>query len=688
MDTQIGRFQIEQEIGRGGMGIVYRAYDPVLDRPIALKLLAPHLGTDEKALARFHREAALVSSLKHANIALVYDFGEHEGRPYIAMEWVKGRTLKAILQEEGRLPLDRSLRIFDQLASALDYAHRHGVIHRDLKPANILIDDKDQATIVDFGLAWLEDAPSLTMTGTILGTPLYMSPEQIQGQSLDGRSDLYSLAVILYEMLAGRTPFGGDETGTPVVIQQQLYAPPPPISEFNPTLPQQVERALAVGLSKEPESRFAAAATFAQALRDPQQALPAPAKASAKKRRWPRLALVALASMLALTLVVVVGIWRQDAITQEGGSIGSVDDDTPYSEPNGADWALANGSYHQDRYIDSRFYPLDDAPRWETWAEAWFSTPAVAAGGLIFAADGGRVRAFDWTTGEPSGEPPQLGAEIAIPLALYDDGETLLVFVGTADEQLYALNGWDAGLLWRIRSDELGGPLAGMTVGPDGRLYVTTVSGQVLVIDLYSSEIYFTLNPIPKAEFSQAPAVTSTALYLVTTAGQLLAIDPATQDVAWVAEVNGAPTTSPLVAENWGQIVVGTEEGVVRSYSALTGNPTWEAAAKAPVTGLAADWLHLYVATEAGDLLAFDGANGEFAWSRDLGEAPALPPLTNGEQVVGATATGRIRTIMAENGGKAAGPNLDLDLPLHHPPAIVGGWLVVQSEDGLHVFGP
>ena len=685
MDAQIGRFHIEQEIGRGGMGIVYRAYDPVLDRPIALKLLAPHLGADEKALARFHREAALVSSLKHANIAMVYDFGEHEGRPYIAMEWVEGRTLKSILQEEGRLSLDRSLCIFDQLASALDYAHRHGVIHRDLKPANILIDEKDHATIVDFGLAWLEDAPSLTMTGTVLGTPLYMSPEQIQGQSLDGRSDLYGLAVILYEMLAGRTPFGGDESGTPVVLQQQLYAPPPPISEFNPTLPGHVERALEVGLSKEPENRFAAAGIFGQALRDPQRVLPAPFREPRKKQRWPWLALAAVALMLAL---MAVGIWQRDAITQALSPATSTDDDTPYTEPHYTDWAVANGSYHQDRYIESRFYPLNSDPRWEIWAEDWFSTPTVAAGGLIFAADGDRVRALNWTTGELLGEPPQLGAEIATPLALQDDGETLIVLVGTADEQLYALNGWDAGLLWRINSEELGGPIAGMTVGPDGQLYVATAWGRVLAIDLYNSEIRFSLTPIDDAEFSQPPAVTTTALYLVTTAGQLLAIDPTNQDIAWMAEVDGAPTTPPLVAENWGQIVVGTEAGVVRSYSALTGSPTWETAVKAPVTGIAADWLHIYVATETGDLYAFDGANGELAWSRDLGEAPALPPLTNGEQVIGTTADGRIRTIMAENGGKAAGPDLDLDLPLLYPPTIVGGWLVVQSEDGLYAFAP
>ncbi|HEY3231719.1 MAG TPA: serine/threonine-protein kinase [Roseiflexaceae bacterium] len=233
--TQLGHFQIEVEVGRGGMGVVYRAFDPALNRYAALKILAPHLSGDTRALARFHREAAAAAHFKHPHIAMVYEFGEYADQPYIASEWIAGRTLRAVLIDDGRLPLDRALPILDQLAAALDYAHAHGVIHRDIKPANIMISASDSATIVDFGLAWIAATPELTASGSLFGTPCYMSPEQIRGEPLDGRSDLYSLAVVFYELVAGRPPF--DDPATPALFYKHLAVSPPPITELNPSLP-------------------------------------------------------------------------------------------------------------------------------------------------------------------------------------------------------------------------------------------------------------------------------------------------------------------------------------------------------------------------------------------------------------------------------------------------------------------
>ena len=686
MDTQIGRFQIEEEIGRGGMGIVYRAYDPVLDRPIALKLLAPHLGDNPNALLRFHREAAHVSSLKHANIALVYDYGEHEGQPYIAMEWVEGRTLKTVLQTEGPLSLNRSLRIFDQLASALDYAHQHGVIHRDLKPANILIDERDNPTIVDFGLAWLEDAPSLTMTGSVLGTPLYMAPEQIAGETVDGRADLYSLAVILYEMLAGRTPFGGDEAGTPVVIQQQLYAPPPPISEFNPTLPDHVERVLSVALSKQPGDRFATAALFAQALREPDRmSAAAPAPPRRRRRRW-RWALGILTLLFFVFLVLV----EWDAI--RGLVAGDGSDGEPYTGPYYTTWPMSNGGPDQARLVETDFYPLADSPRWEQWAENGYSTPLAAASGRIFVADGDQVLAFDWASGEPVWEPPHLGANISAPLTLFDDGGIFLLLVVTDDQQLYALNGYDAGLIWRISGDELAGTIAGgLTVGDNGRIYAATDTGLIHTIDPYSSEIEFTIVQ-EGSEFVYPPAATNAALYVVDSNGRLLALDPASQQVAWTAEIGGYPVAPALIGEAWGHVATvanGEDAGyLVRAFSGLTGDLVWEVAIPEPVTGLAADWRHVYASTEAGNLYAYAGENGALDWSVSLGDEPALPPLTNSEQVVVSTASGWVQTFSAESGEPTPGPDLTLDAPLTHPPITVGGWLYVQTDEVVEGIGP
>jgi len=265
----VGRYRLEAEVGRGGMGVVYRAVDPALGRPVALKLLAPHLGGDATALARFRREAAAVANLKHPHIALVYEYGEHAGQPFIALEWVEGRTLRAVLDQEKRLPLERALAIFDQLADALDYAHARGVIHRDIKPSNIILDANDGLTLVDFGLARLAnaDVPAITVGAEFFGTPEYLAPEQFAGLPVDGRTDLYGLALVTYEMLAGQLPFTAHTW--PALVQAHLYAAPIPITEVNPALPAAVEAALTKGLAKDPAQRFATAAALGAALRGP-----------------------------------------------------------------------------------------------------------------------------------------------------------------------------------------------------------------------------------------------------------------------------------------------------------------------------------------------------------------------------------------------------------------------------------
>ncbi|MCP5095077.1 MAG: protein kinase, partial [Chloroflexi bacterium] len=248
------------------MGVVYRAFDPQRQQTVALKLLAPHLAHDEKALARFQREASSVANLQHPHIAVFYELGAHEERPFIVMEWVAGRTLKTALVEDGSISILRCQKMLKQLADALDHAHANGVVHRDLKPANIMVGADDRVTIVDFGVAWLEASPTITATGIILGTPLYMSPEQIKGQAMNGRSDQYSLAIIVYEMLTGQPPF--NVTSTPALYQQHLFEPPIPLSQHNRAFPKSLEFALNKALAKAPSGRFETVADFSDAMHD------------------------------------------------------------------------------------------------------------------------------------------------------------------------------------------------------------------------------------------------------------------------------------------------------------------------------------------------------------------------------------------------------------------------------------
>ncbi|MCB0000431.1 MAG: protein kinase, partial [Anaerolineales bacterium] len=214
-----------------------------------------------------------IANLHHPTIADFYEFGEYEERPYIVLQWIEGQTLKQILANQGHLPLEKCRHILTQLAAALDYAHAHGIIHRDLKPANIIIRTDGQVAIVDFGMALLESAPSITSTNLVVGTPLYMSPEQIQGKVLDGRTDQYALAMIFYELLTGQPPFEPQTTAV-AVYHQQINIMPPPATDINPALPTSVAVALSRALAKDPAQRFPSISEFSAAWHVPAYAVP------------------------------------------------------------------------------------------------------------------------------------------------------------------------------------------------------------------------------------------------------------------------------------------------------------------------------------------------------------------------------------------------------------------------------
>jgi serine/threonine protein kinase len=260
-ERKIDRYEIKAELGRGGMATVYHAYDPLFQRDVALKVLPPQFLHDPTFKQRFILEAQTVAALEHPAIVPVYDFGEIKNIPFLVMRYLPGGNLTQRLKKEQLMPLPETVRIIERLAPALDDAHAKGVIHRDLKPDNILFDQRDDAFITDFGIAKLsESRTDLTTGGLILGTAAYMSPEQASGMDLDGRSDIYALGVILFQMLTGRLPF---EAKTPVaLIMQHMTQPIPPILEVNPELPLALEDVITQALAKDREERY----TNAQAL--------------------------------------------------------------------------------------------------------------------------------------------------------------------------------------------------------------------------------------------------------------------------------------------------------------------------------------------------------------------------------------------------------------------------------------
>jgi WD40 repeat protein/tRNA A-37 threonylcarbamoyl transferase component Bud32 len=265
MPRRLDKYEIIEQIGTGGFADVYKALDPTLDRQVALKVLAPHLLRDPEFVRRFQREARTAAKLRHPNIVVIHEIGEDQGRYYIAMEYLEGATLKEVIEKQGPLPPQRVIGILNQLASALDYAHEKGVVHRDIKPSNIILGPEDHATITDFSIVKAAESTGLTTTGQILGTPEYMSPEQGQGQEVTPRSDIYSLGVVLYEMLAGKVPF---EAPTPLALMMKHASdPPPPIPEINAELPAAMQAAVEKALAKDPEDRYQTASELAHALR-------------------------------------------------------------------------------------------------------------------------------------------------------------------------------------------------------------------------------------------------------------------------------------------------------------------------------------------------------------------------------------------------------------------------------------
>ena len=325
---KLGKYEIRGELGRGAMGVVYEAYDPLIERVVALKTIRPEALAGAQAaeiMARFKREAQAAGKLTHPNIVGIYDFGEDAGVWYIAMELVKGRELKDYFEQHERFATVDVVRILSQILSALGYSHKLGVVHRDIKPSNVFMLPDGSVKVADFGIAHV-DSSQLTQVGSVLGTPAYMSPEQILGMPVDGRSDLFSVGVILYQFLTGERPFVGNAT---VTMRKVLEEEPLPPSRFNMQITGAMDAVVRRALAKKADERFQTAEEFAQALVDAAAAKPnrsgdatmvpaaapaAPATSSAPPSKIPAPARHSQAPAVAVVAGIVVvaaavGIW-------------------------------------------------------------------------------------------------------------------------------------------------------------------------------------------------------------------------------------------------------------------------------------------------------------------------------------------------------------------------------------------
>lgn len=322
--TKLGRYNIQSELGRGAMGVVYKATDTALERTVAIKTVNMSLEKDgaEKYEARFYQEARAAGSLNHPNIVTVYDVGKEANIAYMAMEFIEGVELRSLLVEGRALPVSQAVSIAVQVAEGLAYAHEHGVVHRDIKPANIMVLSDGPVKITDFGIARMRAAADeLTQTGMMLGSPKYMSPEQVIGKRADHRSDIFSLGVILYEMLGGGAPFNGENV-TALMYQIVNFVPPAP-SAVNPAVPELLNFIVAKMLAKPLAERYQSAQELANDLRNCERQISTPTSITQPLRHLglasrpqPELAVTQAAAIMAQTLNRTR---RQDSVSSNPG---------------------------------------------------------------------------------------------------------------------------------------------------------------------------------------------------------------------------------------------------------------------------------------------------------------------------------------------------------------------------------
>jgi serine/threonine protein kinase len=385
----LGPYQILEQIGEGGMATVYKAYQPSMDRNVAIKVLPSQLAESAEFARRFQQEARIIAKLEHPHILPVFDYGESEGVTYLVMRYLDAGTLRDKMEMGRPLPLDEIDHLFTQLADALSYAHSYGIIHRDLKPSNALIDSQGNLFLTDFGIAkMLESAsPRLTQTDAVMGTPAYISPEQAQATKVNQRSDIYSLGIILYEMITGRVPFVAE---TPLaVILKHVSDPLPPPSTVKPDVPEAVEKVILKALAKNPEDRFATVSEFlsawkraldeTKATRRPVEAAPAsiasaktlldqttppgqtqgkPVPASqtgSKARGWAGWAAGCLVVLCVLLVVGGGGVFLLNAIGEPGR-----DTTVPTDSPPTADVPVYRETLFQDDFSDSTIWGILD----------------------------------------------------------------------------------------------------------------------------------------------------------------------------------------------------------------------------------------------------------------------------------------------------------------------------------------
>jgi eukaryotic-like serine/threonine-protein kinase len=400
-EVLLDRYELEELVGSGGMSSVYRAHDRLLDRTVALKVLHEHHLQDPEHVERFRREARSAAVLSHPNVVTVIDRGEHDGRQFIVFEFVGGENLKQLIEQNKPLPVATALELATQIARGLSFAHHNGLVHRDVKPQNVLLNGDGQAKVTDFGIARsLDVGGGMTQTGTVLGTSDYIAPEQAQGLRVDEQSDVYSLGVVLYELLTAEVPFPGENFVA--VAMRHINEPPPSVRAKRPDVPPRVDAAVQRAMAKDPRDRFPTMADFGRELEacavdaeDGTQII-APARAEHRRRfsAWPLV-------FLLLGLILIGGVVAYLLFGGSGGSSTSGTSGTPTLSATTAYDPYGSGKPGENNSAAPLATDGNESTYWPT--ERYYSETLGKKGvGLVLhAVGGGKVTSLVVTTDTP-----------------------------------------------------------------------------------------------------------------------------------------------------------------------------------------------------------------------------------------------------------------------------------------------
>jgi serine/threonine protein kinase len=632
---QIGRYQVLEEIGRGGMGIVYRAFEPTLKRTVALKVLAPHLADQPGLISRLRREAISAANLRHNHIALLFEFAQEESIAYLAMEYVQGPSLQQLLEKETLSPR-RCLSILSQIAGALDYAHSLGVVHRDIKPSNILIGSNDHAVLVDFGLAEMTDNSVITPDGIVLGTPDYMSPEQAAGRDATAQSDQYALAALAYELLTGKPPFHYKNTAA--IVHAHIYELAPPPTENNPALPIRVNPVFSRALSKSPEDRYSSLMEFVCNLQKALDPEPPGKTALWKTRVLPWMVTT------ALLLLVLIGTLFQT------GTINRLWYDSTQKQlilPKNAAWGYDPGFVGGPNLVCVNQILLLSNPN-------------------------GQLTALREKDGSLLWQSNLNDLNFGVPTANQD-----LVFVGDQLERIEGLSLQSGGTVW---STKVTGRVQLAPVILIDKLVAVTSKGYIYVLNAGNGRILWS-RPFVVGILS----VNAAPGYLIVNSSQsIYVLDINTGLLKWEFQAASAITTQPVVSN--GLVMMGTEQGLLHIFALADGVEQWRYQSRG--TLLAPPALVgqiMYVPDESGLVTAINLNEKQILWQYGANSSLESTPLFFDGHLILGTNNGKILVLRAEDGYLVE--EIQLNASIKTRPIVENNLIFIKAEH-IYAFKP